>query len=413
MIKKLERFLFYFVIVLLPVNLGFHFDIKNAFVNGILIDYLQPVVFVQDIAVVLLIACWLFLKKQKNGINLGDKSVITLIFFEFSLLLSSISAFDFIPSIYLFLRFFIYGLFALYILSEINFENVFFTTSKIFGVLIFLISVLGIFQYIKQGSVFNNYLIFGEQPYTSSTWGISHENFLGESVVPSYGLFRHPNIFGGFLSLTLLWVVYALKKSRFYWFPILAGIVCLFLTFSYSSWLVFLFGLFSIFALKNISFDLLLKSKKLLLYFTILLSVFLTLIVFTNSLNPSIYRRSALLNASIKMIEKYPLFGVGLNNFTLLVDKFSPNKYDLRFTQPVHNIFALLWSESGLFSLLFFIGLFYLCIKKQMKEGTSVLLLINLLQMLLLGSVDHYFLTIHQTFLLMMFIFGLSLSSSN
>ena len=46
---KVSKILFYVLVFLLPVNLGLHFVIKDAYVWGLLIDYLVPTVFVQDI----------------------------------------------------------------------------------------------------------------------------------------------------------------------------------------------------------------------------------------------------------------------------------------------------------------------------------------------------------------------------
>ena len=60
------------------------------------------------------------------------------------------------------------------------------------------------------------------------------------------------------------------------------------------------------------------------------------------------------------MIKDNFLFGVGLNNFTVFVDKYNYDSSDIRFSQPVHNIFLLIFSESGVFAFLLilsFIGL--------------------------------------------------------
>ena len=47
--------LFFLLILLLPLNLGKHFVIKDSYVLGLLIDYLIPTIFVQDILVFLII----------------------------------------------------------------------------------------------------------------------------------------------------------------------------------------------------------------------------------------------------------------------------------------------------------------------------------------------------------------------
>ncbi|MBU1133169.1 O-antigen ligase family protein, partial [Patescibacteria group bacterium] len=123
---------------------------------------------------------------------------------------------------------------------------------------------------------------------------------------------------------------------------------------------------------------------------------------------PSFYRRSNLLSATYKIADLNPLFGVGANNFTILVDRFMPKSPDLRFTQPVHNIFILIFTESGIFAFLSFVALLYQGTKRSLKPRFFVIPLVSLIQILLLGSLDHYLYTAHQTQLLFWIILGLS-----
>jgi hypothetical protein len=86
----------------------------------------------------------------------------------------------------------------------------------------------------------------GEQPYAYGTRNIVKTNFFGVARIPPYGLFRHPNIFGGFLAVTLLWVLFLLKTSyrgRWRsWFLVIVlfmGMFMLFLTMSSVAWISF------------------------------------------------------------------------------------------------------------------------------------------------------------------------------
>ncbi|MDC0449238.1 hypothetical protein OAL67_01385, partial [bacterium] len=78
---------------------------------------------------------------------------------------------------------------------------------------------------------------------------------------------------------------------------------------------------------------------------------------------------------------------------------------DIRFNQPVHNIFILTQLESGIFGLFFFVMLLTICVKKALVSRHT-LLLISLIQIMFLGSFDHYFITIHQTQLFLWLIIG-------
>ena len=77
---------------------------------------------------------------------------------------------------------------------------------------------------------------------------------------------------------------------------------------------------------------------------------------------------------------------------------------DIRFTQPVHNIYVLVLSEAGILSLIFF-GLF-LYEKLKASRG-NFLLYVSIIQILFLGTFDHYFFTAQQTQLLFWLVLGL------
>jgi hypothetical protein len=109
------------------------------------------------------------------------------------------------------------------------------------------------------------------------------------------------------------------------------------------------------------------------------------------------------------MIENNFLFGVGFNNSTIFIDGYNYAGTDLRFSQPVHNIFLLLFSEGGVFSLIFFALLIRECARNFINSSYFHIYLISFLQILLLGSFDHYFITIHQTLLLFWIVLGLGL----
>jgi hypothetical protein len=94
---------------------------------------------------------------------------------------------------------------------------------------------------------------------------------------------------------------------------------------------------------------------------------------------------------------------VGPGNFVAFVN-------DFRFMQPVHNIFLLILSESGIFSFGLFILVLALAIKRTFTQEYLFLFLISLLQITFEGSLDHYFWTIQQTLLMMWILFGLIFS---
>ena len=414
---KISRFLFFTLIFLLPLNLGKHFEIIDSYVWGILIDYLIPTIYLQDILVFLILVLWVlgygFKRFIVNVSSILDRREVQLsILFIFSVLLSVLTAFRIIPSIYSYVRLFIYFLLFVYILSEIPIEDHFFKILHLFSISVLFLSILGVAQYLNKGSVFNNYLILGEQPYSASTFDVAKKPFMGRYVIPAYGLFRHPNIFGGYLSIFLVWFLTFIKRHKSFPLIFILGCISLFFTFSLISWVVFIAGiLLHYFFLKkpeNIK-----VRKKIAVFAVFLLCLLVTLLpltwFFNNSNDPSIFRRVHFSRASARMIRDYPLFGVGWNNSTILMDEYNYETRDIRFVQPVHNIFLLVFSESGVFSFILFSYFLYFSAKKLINSSYFHLFLISFLQILLLGSFDHYFLTINQTLLLFWVILGLAL----
>jgi hypothetical protein len=414
---KLSKSLFFVLLLTIPVNLGKHFIIVDSYVGGMLVDYLIPTLWFQDILAFLTIFTWLLgsgLRKLSNerGSLFSRKEIQYCFLFIFSVLLSVISSVRFIPSLFSYLRLLLYFFIFIYILVEIPIEHYFFKILKVISFSILFLSILGVAQYINKGSVFKNYFILGEQPYSASTFNVAKKAFLGRIVVPSYGLFRHPNIFGGYLSVFLIWILSFIKSKKYFLIVFLLGCISLFFTFSLISWGVFIFGVL-------INYFFLVKpntirdKKRILLILVLIFAIFTMLIPFSDILktskDPRIYRRLNFIRASYRMVKDYPLFGVGWNNSTVLIDSYNFESRDIRFLQPVHNIFLLVFSESGVFSFILFMLFLYFSAKKLINSSYFHLFLISFLQIILLGSFDHYLLTINQTLLLFWVILGFAL----
>lgn len=412
---NLSKKLFLILVLLIPLNLGKHFEIRAAYVWGILVDYLIPTIYIQDILAVLIFVLWVFsggIKKLSQQKILNRKEIQFAVLFVFSTLFSVMSAQRFVPALYFWFRLLLYFLLFIYVLLEILVEDYFLKVLDLFAISVIFVSILGIAQYFNRGAIFNNYLILGEQPYSASTWGVARKYFLGHVVVPAYGLFRHPNTFGGFLSVVLVWLLAFIKKSKRYRFAVILGFFALVFTFSFTAWIVFLFGalLHFLFSLNPTRIYLKkVRAAVLIGLFSLFMFIIPLLSEISQSKNPSLFRRSNLLVASYRVIKDYPLFGVGLNNLTVFIDKYAPESSDIRFTQPVHNVFALVFAEAGVFSFAFFGVFLFFAAKKLLNSSYFHVLLISLLQIIMLFSLDHYFFTINQTQLLFWIILGLTL----
>lgn len=411
---RVKEILFYLLVFTLPFNLGKHFVFGWSYVNGLLTDYLIPTLYLQDVLIISLLLLWFIeiVKRKRTLVDLGWISRFLFIFL-FTILLSSISSINPAASVFGFLRLALYILFSFYIVYNFDWEKEIPKLIKVLILSVLFIEGLSILQWLKQGSIFNNYLFFGEQPYGYSTFGISKESFFGRTVIPPYATFRHPNILAGFLSIVLVWI-YGFRgvlKDNFFerlmWLVVVLGVLVLFLSFSFVAIIAFFIGIVLIHVLKRNRKALSSKGFLIILLPFLLISIFLPVITtrfFSDS--PSFYRRVNLYSVASQTLKSRYLFGVGYNSSTELSGKYLNYFDEFKHPQPVHNIFLLTFLESGVFALLFF-SFFLVFMLTSRKLWVNV----TVLQFVILGLFDHYVVTIHQTSLLFWITVGLFLSS--
>jgi len=357
--------LFYLIVFLIPSNLAKHFILPSSYVGGSLVDYLIPTLYLTDILIILL----LLLKPIKSIPR-------PIIVFLLCLLPSVIFSASPIPAIYKWFKFGEMGLLVAWIKeNHVTLSNA--RAIKSVTLAVVFQSVLAVGQWLNQGSLFN-YWFLGEQPYTSATAGIDKITwFDGSLKIPPLGTTPHPNVLAGFL---------VMGPSLLYFDKVgpyaILTLIPLFLTFSLSAWLAFL-----------------MRNK------WTLLAGLTGLIIFGRSLSfmapeSSFSRRSPLSQMAIAMLKDRPLTGVGLNNFTVVMDHYGYIPATTRFLQPVHNIYLLLLSETGLIG---FLGFGYLLVKGRSWFTDKVRPCHPVLLLLFLGLFDHWPLTL-QTGLLLLFL---------
>lgn len=419
MIKNLKRILFSLIIFLIPINLGKHFISVNSYVGPQLVDYLIPTIWLTDLLIFVLLVLWVVgggLKRVKNKNLLRFITVFIAVLIPSVLIAPRIEA-----SAYFFLSLVLKIMFMLFVSEMKNIKDNFLKIVKILSSSVFLLSILALGQWFKQSSVFNNYLFFGEQPYSLVSSNVAKINLFGRLKIPPYATFRHPNIFAGFLSTVLVWIYFQLsyysksKKNSLLRASFILGFLSLILTFSQVAFVSFLLSILFLILIKKF-------GKK-----GVLFSIFITFLILVTSLNifvtnplifegfyndPSFFRRVNLLKSAYLMVKANTFFGVGLNNFTVVLSDYLPLSQVLVFNQPVHNIFMLIFSEAGIFTLASFITLFIYSLFTLLKQdyGIAAVLFVTLLNFIILGSFDHYLLTAHQTQTIFWLTLGLSLA---
>ena len=330
-------------------------------------------------------------------------------------------------------------------------------------------SLIGISQFIHQQSIG---LFWLKESHISPTIpGVAKLIINNHLLIRAYGLFPHPNIFGGYLVLSIF-ATLLIKKlycstwnnitcyskvsiyNLFHVEQILSNEIfmrmilfiqglALLLTFSKSAILGLIAGLFYIWTTESLlfvprgtNFEIsVLKKLKLFIERckksfnmfpmehikrkTVLIS--LILLFFTALTKPDMYsifikslqEREFYLTISMQIIEKHPLLGTGAGQFVFQLLNIS-GVQNWQY-QPVHNVFLLIFNELGFFALLgFVIFLFkilqlsdYLIKKGDIRSKIMIYLRSVLISYVFIMFFDHYLWDIQQGQFLFWILLGL------
>ncbi|MEI6597327.1 MAG: O-antigen ligase family protein, partial [bacterium] len=247
---------------------------------------------------------------------------------------------------------------------------------------LFFQAVLGIWQFLTQSSFANKWLGMalhnGADLGTSVVEAVGSDGIL-ERWLRAYGGFDHPNMLGGALVIGILLILYlsfadAPVKNFFgssgalllkgFLIIFFAG---LFFSFSRSAWLALAVGLAITAVLAIIGRNL--KSQKGLAEIILVMGILLFILfsqyqnLITSRLDgegrleeKSASERLVSYQESWQLIKNNWATGVGLGNYTYVLNRQTPNQESFYY-QPAHNVFLLVWSETGIVGLLFFAGL--------------------------------------------------------
>ena len=375
---------------LLPTQLGLHLWPSWSFLHGLSIDYLSITVYLTD----LLLLTLLFIHPPRFLFNKSVKIVVSTI------LLSSFLGLQPLNSLVLLFR----------ILLLVNFSHAISTQNKStlsslltsISVSTILVSLLAIFQFISQSSLDGPFYWLGERHYSLTTPDIAKTilPFTGQQVLRSYSTFSHPNSLAGYLVVVSLLIIILKRKLNLknvlIQITLLLSFLALLTTFSRSAIFALIASVISLFF--SVSY-----SPFLIILIPLLLTLIFTVPLSLGS-QVSVTTRQLLNLHALKATWSHLFFGLGLNNFTIYLSQITPplNHYLL---QPVHNIYLLLLSELGFVPIITLLS-----IRPQRKINTLFLPVI--LAILITGSLDHYWLTLPQNRLLISFFVGLLFNSN-
>ncbi len=414
---------FYLLILFLPTQLGKHFWPDFSYVYGLRIDYLSPTLYFTDILIILLLASWFAENLRSIRHKTINKSTIVKLF-PFSvivlfLLLGVFLSKNSLSGWYGFLKLLEFtglGLYAAKNFRKANATVLF--SCFILGVI--FESLLAFFQYINQGSLGGIFYFLGERAFNGQTPGVANASINGQLILRPYATFSHPNVLAAYLLVFMLLIIYYSKKMFFKFQNFF-----LLLTLTIGSAGLFLsMGrvaiVFWIFSLGVILFRRVYKKNIYTFFWTnrIFSFIFLTVIVSLfffpvgmrfldfNLADQTVVQRETLIQDSLVIFWQNPVFGTGLNNFLANLPKVQNQLHQEIYLQPVHNIFLLVLTETGIAGLLLSIYFFFLTYKRIEKNKNTELYLL-FFAIIFLGMFDHYFLTLQQGQIMLSLLLGL------
>jgi O-antigen ligase len=387
---QLQLLLLFLLVLLTPSQLSLHFWPAFSLIGGHRVDYLSPTLYLTDFIIVAILLLDLVNAKKFLTVNSKIPTIYYLLFlFTISNLLFSLSP---LLSLYKYVRLLIYFLLFRYLIRE----NKYFL--KIFPVALSLsllwTCLLAFWQFYLQHSAGGPWFWLGERPLNLLSPQVAKISLGSLGLfLRSYSTFPHPNALAGFLSISILLLLYF--RPKLHHLVISVALFALLLTFSRSA--VFLLLLLSL-----IYF----WPKKIVpkfVSFAILVTSFLLLVKYGTP--SSLSERLFLFKKTLYFIFYHPIFGLGLGNFSLASYPASSPQPFLNF-QPVHNAFLLLAAELGL--PVFVVA--FISLANQLKiywHCLPLLLRLALLDIIFLALIDHYWLTSHQNALLLAFLAAL------
>lgn len=400
----------------MPTQLALHFWPSWAHVFGIRVDYLAPTLYLTDLLLIVLIIAWINpLIRNLYALRLKPYAVIL----GFSILVFAVlnSAFAPVPAVSI-LKWLKVGELAFFVYFVKNFKKL--ETNKLVRPISFsliLFGIIGIVQFLKGASLGGVFYFLGERTFSLGTPSISTMAIFGREYLMPYSTFPHPNSLAGYFLVSTIFLLGSVKKSdyKLVLISLFVAVVTLILTFSLGVAVALVCCLILFFVRRNLAIG---------IFFTVFLLSLISPIFIHNPsglYSESYFRRAVLIESAGKMISQAPLLGVGLNNFLVKLPEKGDYPSVTWWLQPVHNIFLLVFAETGIVGLLFFFYLIFRAFNKSLETGNPSTLLgmvslsnhwkleIALLAILITGVVDHYWLTLQQNQLLFALVLGLSL----
>lgn len=412
--QRLSELFFLFFFVTVPFQIRTIVSAPHLYESGNFSYYQTSFLFISDIFLLfstVFFGMSLILNRNKKW-NFGSKKliIIALAFFivtEFQALFGSEPLLS-LQAIVRMLEYFV--VYFLMVNEVISMERM-----KKYWIIIFSMqSAIAILQNLFQHSVTLSF--FGEPIIGSDIFGVAKIELEHFKFIRSYGTLPHPNILGGLLVLSLFFTAFFWKNTKIRKAIIIIQSLGLLTTFSRSAFIGYIGSMALLWIFMKPQLAIKKKLTELLRLGGIAIIIFIliqtkTFYALKERILPqfndkALTERSEYLKISANMIEKFPLFGTGVGNFTTRMQNFTDKKLAPWEHQPVHNVFALIASETGLIGLSLFLFGMALIIQTLYRENKKFsdrdskenvyLLFLCIFVIIITMFFDHYWITLYQ-----------------
>ena len=420
MLSKLEKILFYLFLFSVPLQARKILFYREWYFN----EWQSISLYATDLFIIVLLVFWLYkylFKTENLKFKIARYDYFLIVFLGISVISLKNSS-DFYLSLYQRVKLGEFTLFYFYL------KNYAFYRFNFLGSFLAVIlgglcqATIAIIQFFKQSDIGLQKL--GESVLSVNISGVAvFFNSIGQKVMRVYGLTPHPNILATFLFLAIfafyfLYLYKNQKDKKIDYGFITVYVVLLFaflLTFSRTIIFFWVLGFaartFLIGFNKNFRHKYWEDRRQRQKLVKILVSTLVILVIFSIVYWPDVISRIKisgdeeavqlrLFYAEKSLESKASLFGVGIGNFVNCLMIKNPNIPRSLF-QPVHNIYLLIYRETGVLGILAF-ALFIIflikdfILKTKLKHLYDYSFLIVFLSLLLIGFFDHFLWTLQQ-----------------
>lgn len=426
--RRLQLTAYSIVLLSFIIQLGKHFWPNFAFIQGIRVDYLSPILYFSDVVLVGLFIVYFIEARNRRllvaNINRHSASLLIPLFIS-SLMLSTFFAKVPAEAWYGVVKLIEMVLFAYITAREIGKKQWQYVSMLMFLIGSAIVAIMAYIQFFIQQNIGGWFYFLGERSFSISTADIAKFDMFGTTVLRPYATFPHPNVLAYFLLVATCFIFFyfrytASSKERLFIFPVLlVNSIAILLSFSRVILVIFFIGIFILLwrQYRYSRWILVLAGTGILLGLLAIELRFSNTVLFARD----ILLRVQLLGIASRLIQQNLWIGVGLNNF-LYYEAPLQKALSPIFLQPVHNIYFLIFTQLGIIG---FFSAAYFLLRTMQRLKRNVLSTVTLISTryyqiisylflgsLIIGLFDHYELTLQQGQLVFAFVIGLAWSKT-